>query len=83
MSLKLPSTSSTDITRPTIAFFSVSSRPAVTFDTVPDPGRYRLVIEEYEFISANYTLMENNAAVQPGRLIFAEIVPLNADLVRE
>jgi len=32
--LKLPSTSSTDITSPTIAFFIASSRPAVIFDEV-------------------------------------------------
>ena len=30
-----------------------------------------------------YSLAENNAAVQPGRLIYAEIVPLNVDLVQE
>src|SRR6266516_2439880 len=32
--LKLPSTSSTDITSPTIAFFIASSRPAVIFEDV-------------------------------------------------
>lgn len=47
----------------------------VSFAQVPDPGRYRLVIEEYEFISSSHALA--------GRLVYAEIVPLNADLLRE
>lgn len=47
----------------------------VTFAQVPEPGRYRLVIEESEFISSSHTAM--------GRLVYAEIVPLNADLLRE
>lgn len=47
----------------------------VTFVEVPEPGRYRLVIEEYEFISSSHA--------STGRLVYAEIVPLNADLLRE
>ncbi|MGH8158950.1 MAG: hypothetical protein ACREPQ_12585 [Rhodanobacter sp.] len=47
----------------------------VTFAQVPEPGRYRLVIEESEFISSNHAAT--------GRLVYAEIVPLNADLLHE
>ena len=55
----------------------------VTFARPPEPGRYRLVLEEYEFVSAKYTVAESNVAVQPSRLVYAEIIPLNADLVQE
>jgi hypothetical protein len=55
----------------------------VTFAAIPEPGKYRLVIEEREFISAHYTESEDGAAVAPSRLVYAEIVPLNADLVQE
>lgn len=47
----------------------------VTFAQVPEAGRYRLVIEESEFISSTHASM--------GRLVYAEIVPLNADLLHE
>jgi hypothetical protein len=52
----------------------------VTFPVVPEAGKYRLVIEEHEFISADYTADDGGA---PGRLIYAEVVPVNADLLRE
>jgi len=50
----------------------------VTFPAVPEAGRYRLVIEEHEFISTG-----DAADGGDGRLIYAEVVPLNADLLRE
>lgn len=55
---------------------------SVTFKKLPEPDRYRLVIEEFEFISANYLALENDAEVQPGRLVYAEIIPLNVDLLQ-
>ena len=50
---------------------------AVTFAARPAPGAYRLLIEEFEFISANYA--EGRGA--PGRLIYAEIVDVDTALV--
>lgn len=46
----------------------------VTFAQLPEAGRYRLVIEELEFISSTHP--------NTGRLVYAEIVPLNTDLLR-
>jgi len=50
---------------------------AVTFAARPAPGAYRLLIEEFEYISANYA--EGRGA--PGRLIYAEIVDVDTALV--
>jgi hypothetical protein len=52
----------------------------VTFPAVPDPGQYRLIIEEHEFPSADYAAEDGGAS---GRLIYAEVIPLNADLLKE
>lgn len=49
---------------------------SVTFEQPPEPGRYRLLIEEHEYISANYTIARGRVAEQPGRLIYAEIFPI-------
>lgn len=51
---------------------------AVTFTAVPAPGAYRLLIEEFEYISANHA--ENRRA--PGRLIYAEIIEVDAAMVQ-
>ncbi len=45
----------------------------VTFAQPPQAGEYRLLIEEREYVSADYVLIENDRAVWPGRLIYAEI----------
>jgi len=50
----------------------------VTFATAPAPGAYRLLIEEFEYISANHA--ENRRA--PGRIIYAEIIELDAAMVQ-
>jgi hypothetical protein len=50
---------------------------AVTFAAKPAPGAYRLLIEEFEYIAANYA--EGRGA--PGRLIYAEIVDVDTALV--
>ena len=49
----------------------------VTFTTRPAPGAYRLLIEEFEYISANHA--ENRRA--PGRLIYAEVIEVDAAMV--
>ena len=50
---------------------------AVTFAAAPAPGAYRLLIEEFEYVSANYS--ENRVA--PGRLIYAETVDVDTALI--
>jgi hypothetical protein len=55
----------------------------VTFAQAPEVGRYRLLIEEHEYISANYTLAEGRVAHQPGRLIYAEAFELDDALISE
>jgi hypothetical protein len=51
---------------------------AVTFATAPAPGAYRLLIEEFEYISASHS--ENRRA--PGRLTYAEIIEVDAAMVQ-
>jgi len=55
----------------------------VTFRQTPEVGRFRLLIEEHEYISANYTLSEGHVVRQPGRLIYAEVFELDDALVSE
>ena len=50
---------------------------AVTFAEASAPTRTRLLIEEFEYISANYA--EGRRA--PGRLIYAETFEIHASLV--
>jgi hypothetical protein len=50
---------------------------AVTFAARPAPAAYRLLIEEFEYIAANYA--EGRSA--PARLIYAEIVDVDTALV--
>ncbi|GEP53943.1 hypothetical protein [Reyranella soli] len=51
---------------------------SVTFTTAPAPDAYRLLIEEFEYISATYA--ENRRA--PSRLIYAEIIEIDAAMVQ-
>ncbi|PZS06127.1 MAG: hypothetical protein DLM69_00380, partial [Candidatus Chloroheliales bacterium] len=53
----------------------------VTFAQAPAAGQFRLLIEEYEYISADYTLVEGRQRLQAGRLIYAEAFELDAALV--
>jgi hypothetical protein len=54
----------------------------ITFTQAPAPGQYRLLIQEYEYLSANYVIQEaNGVRRQPGRLIYAETIELDAALV--
>jgi peptidoglycan hydrolase-like protein with peptidoglycan-binding domain len=60
----------------------------VEFAQLPNLGQYRLLIREYEYISANYTLNTGGGEAlpitrrQPGRLIYAEIIPLDEALIQ-
>jgi len=53
---------------------------AVTFLATPASGQFRLLVEEFEFISANYTAQGRQA---PGRLIYAETFTVDSALVSE
>jgi hypothetical protein len=53
----------------------------VRFVDRPAAGKFRLVIEEHEFISANYTVVEQGTVLQPGRLVYAEIFAVDEALV--
>ncbi len=50
---------------------------AVTFAAVPEPGEYRLLVEEFEYVSADY--LEGRHA--PGRLIYAETFEVDGGLM--
>ncbi len=49
----------------------------VTFAPDRPEGRYRLLIEEHEYISANYAVRNGREFEQPGRLIYAETIELD------
>ena len=48
----------------------------ITFAKAPGPGELRLLIEEHEYVSVDYTDHVGRLAYEPGRLIYAEIFPL-------
>lgn len=52
----------------------------VRFPDSPPHGRYRLLIEEYEAISNDRPIRADDTKA-PGRLIFAEIVPIDSSLI--
>ena len=52
----------------------------VTFAQLPKAGEFRLVIEEIEHVTADYTLTEDDRTAWPGRLIYAEIFEIDAGL---
>jgi hypothetical protein len=54
----------------------------VTFGETPQVGRYRLLIEEFEYISASFPL-EKGTTDLPKRLIYAEIFELDSALISE
>lgn len=55
----------------------------VQFANKPAARKYRLLIEEHEFISANYSEVEHGIVQQPSRLVYAEIFALDEALVNE
>jgi hypothetical protein len=52
---------------------------AVTFAVAPEPGAYRLLIEEFEYVSATYA----DGRQAPGRLIYAETFAVDSALVSQ
>ncbi|PSN18473.1 hypothetical protein C7271_12310, partial [filamentous cyanobacterium CCP5] len=58
---------------------------SLRFATPPQPGRYRLLITEREYLSADYVNVvpqrTGRMIEQPSRLVYAEIVPLDAALL--
>jgi hypothetical protein len=52
-----------------------------SFVKAPEPGEFRLLVEEFEFVSANYTLQQDRLVTHPSRLIYAEAVVLDTALV--
>jgi hypothetical protein len=53
----------------------------VQFANKPAAGEFRLLIEEYEFVSANYVESEQSRPEQPCRLVYAEIFEFDDALV--
>ena len=57
----------------------------INFTSMPAPGEYRLVIREYEYISANYVITSGRGRAarreHPGRLIYAETVLIDSGLL--
>jgi hypothetical protein len=49
----------------------------ITFASAPQAGSYRILVEEHEYISANYAEMHR----APGRLIYAESFEVDSALV--
>lgn len=58
---------------------------AIRFAQAPEPGTCRLVVREYEYLSANYTNTLSRRArtvrEQPKRLIYAEVVDIDVALI--
>jgi hypothetical protein len=48
----------------------------ITFTNAPAPGDFRLLVEEHEYISADYSDRVGRVPQEPGRLIYAEIFPI-------
>lgn len=53
----------------------------VTFGPQAAQGRYRLLIEEHEYISSDYTIPRGQTVEQAGRLIFAETIEIDEVLL--
>jgi hypothetical protein len=59
----------------------------VDFSTAPKPGQFRVLIREYEYLSANYTIPTGLARArqsrreQPRRLVYAEAIEVDSALV--
>jgi hypothetical protein len=55
---------------------------AVTFTEVPKPGQCRLLIEEHEYVAADYVIREGRGVQRPSRLIYAEAFDLDHSLLQ-
>lgn len=65
--------------QPSLALWTGS----ISFAKAPEVNRYRLLIEEFEYISANFTLGGGRAVKPLGRLIYAETFDLDNALISE
>ena len=60
---------------------------AIDFANLPQPGQFRVLIREYEYLSANYTITTGSARSrrphrdQPSRLVYAEAIEIDSALV--
>ena len=58
---------------------------SIDFAALPQPGEYRVLIREYEYLSANYTINSGRGRTarrdQPKRLIYAETVLIDQALI--
>jgi hypothetical protein len=57
----------------------------IDFAALPEPGEYRVVIREYEYLSANYVITSGRGRparrTQPKRLIYAEFIEIDSALI--
>ena len=58
----------------------------VNFATLPEAGQYRVLVREYEYLSANYTIVTRQGRKivqreQPKRLIYAEALEIDSALI--
>ena len=58
----------------------------VDFAALPEPGKYRVLITEYEYLSANYVKTtqvgrRSSTASNPERLIYAETIEIDTALI--
>ena len=57
---------------------------SIHFNKTPKPNQYRILIQEHEYISADYTITtqgDNPTIIQPSRLIYAETILLDEALL--
>lgn len=55
----------------------------IRFSERPAVDRQRLLIEEYEYVTAKYTLGQGRNSQPPGRLIYAGMFALDGGLISE
>ena len=55
----------------------------VTFARRPPADAFRLLVQEWEYVSADYVVGDGREATQPRRMIYAETFELDEALVRE
>jgi hypothetical protein len=78
-------TTGTDASFPTEPFEALWSG-TVQFDKAPASGQVRLLVREYEYVSADWAIVHPGGEAlpawseAPGRLIFAETVEIDAAL---
>jgi hypothetical protein len=56
---------------------------SIVFTKPPRAGQFRLIVEEKEYISAEYAIIDDNIIKQPSRLVYAEVFEIDSGLVRD